>query len=265
MSWRKTRFPDPDAAVAEADGLRWLAQVPDGARVVRVHGVRPGVLELESVRSGPASAAAARAFGAALARTHAAGADHVGQVPGRTAGFMAQGPMPGPSAPGLRWGEFYATTRVLPFLRTAVEQGSITPDGAARVEAVAARLVAGDLEHDQPALVRERAGAGGHAVARLHGDLWNGNVLWDADSGGEAVLIDATAHGGHAETDLAMLDLFGAPFLDEILDGYQEVSPLADGWPDRVALHHLNPLLVHTVLFGSAYADAAVRAADAYV
>ncbi|MBZ2198711.1 fructosamine kinase family protein [Occultella gossypii] len=271
MTWRKTRFPHPDAALAEADGLRWLAQVPDGARVARVHDVGPGVLELESIRSGTTTAAAARAFGAALARTHAARADFFGQVPGSTGGFMAQAPMPGPSAPNhapltaLTWGEFYATARVLPFLRTAVGQGSITPDGAATVEAVAARLVAGDLEHDQPAGVRERTAQGRPAVARLHGDLWNGNVLWDADAGGEAVLIDATAHGGHAETDLAMLDLFGQPHLREILEGYQEVSPLADGWPDRIALHQLNPLLVHTVLFGSSYADAAVGAAAAYV
>ncbi|WP_154796252.1 fructosamine kinase family protein [Occultella kanbiaonis] len=265
MTWRKTRFPHPDAALAEADGLRWLAEVPDGARVARVRDVGPGVLELESIRSGPTTAVAARAFGAALARTHGAGADFFGQVPGSTDGFMAQAPMPGPSTPDLRWGEFYATTRVLPFLRTAVGQGSITPDGAAAVEAVVARLVAGDLEHDQPARVRELAAPGRPAVARLHGDLWNGNVLWDADAGGEAVLIDATAHGGHGETDLAMLALFGQPHSGDIVEGYQEVSPLAAGWPDRIALHQLNPLLVHTVLFGSSYADAAVRAAAAYV
>src|SRR6478752_4834379 len=45
-------------------------------------------------------------------------------------------------------------------------------------------------------------------ASRLHGDLWSGNVLWTAR---EAVLIDPAAHGGHRETDLAMLALFGAP------------------------------------------------------
>ena len=43
------------------------------------------------------------------------------------------------------------------------------------------------------------------------------------------VLIDPAAHGGHRETDLAMLALFGAPHLEEILAGYQEAHPLRDG------------------------------------
>ena len=41
--------------------------------------------------------------------------------------------------------------------------------------------------------------------ARIHGDLWSGNVMWTADSGqSEAVLIDPAAHGGHREEDLAI-------------------------------------------------------------
>lgn len=264
MPWRKTDFSHPDAALAEADGLRWLAEAPDGARVVEVLGIAPGVLDLECVRPTRATPTAARAFGAALARTHAAGADSFGRVPGSTRGFMAQEPLPeAPQEPRTSWGAFYATGRVLPFLRTAVGLGLIDAEGERVIEAVAERLLAGELDHPQPALVRERAD-GAVPVARLHGDLWNGNVLWDADADGEAVLIDATAHGGHAETDLAMLALFGQPHLDEVLTGYQEVSPLARGWQHRVDLHQLNPLLVHTVLFGGSYADAAVRAALPY-
>ena len=97
--------------------------------------------------------------------------------------------------------------------------------------------------------------------ARLHGDLWNGNVLWGAE--GRAWLIDPAAHGGHRETDLAMLALFGAPFLDRILAGYAEVAPLAVGWRDRVPLHQLHPLLVHACLFGAGYAGPVADAARA--
>jgi fructosamine-3-kinase len=43
----------------------------------------------------------------------------------------------------------------------------------------------------------------------IHGDLWSDNVLW---SGGRGRLIDTAAHGGHRETDLAMLALFGASY-----------------------------------------------------
>ncbi len=61
----------------------------------------------------------------------------------------------------------------------------------------------------------------------MHGDCWSGNVLW---SGGRGWLIDPAAHGGHRETDLAMLALFGAPYLDRILAAYDETAPLAAGW-----------------------------------
>jgi len=99
--------------------------------------------------------------------------------------------------------------------------------------------------------------------SRIHGDLWWGNVVW---SGGRGWLIDPAAHGGHRETDLAMLDLFSAPELDEILLGYTETVPLAEGWPARVPLHQLHPLLVHVCLFGggsAAQLAAAARAARA--
>jgi fructosamine-3-kinase len=96
--------------------------------------------------------------------------------------------------------------------------------------------------------------------SRIHGDCWSGNVLW---SGGRGWLIDPAAHGGHRETDLAMLALFGAPFLDRILAAYQEVAPLAAGWRARVPLHQLHPLLVHACLFGAGYAGPVAEAARA--
>ena len=95
--------------------------------------------------------------------------------------------------------------------------------------------------------------------ARLHGDLWNGNVLWGGD--GQVWLIDPAAHGGHRETDLAMLHLFGCPQLQAVLAGYQRRAPLAEGWRERVGLHQLFPLLVHAVLFGRGYAEQALDVA----
>jgi fructosamine-3-kinase len=75
-------------------------------------------------------------------------------------------------------------------------------------------------------------------------------------------VIDPAAHGGHRETDLAMLALFGAPQLETILAAYDEAAPLANGWRDRVELHQLFPLLVHTVLFGGGYGAQALRACE---
>ena len=96
--------------------------------------------------------------------------------------------------------------------------------------------------------------------SRIHGDCWSGNVLW---SGGRGWLIDPAAHGGHRETDLAMLALFGAPYLDRILGAYADQAPLAPGWRQRVPLHQLHPLLVHVVLFGAAYREEVLAAARA--
>ena len=88
------------------------------------------------------------------------------------------------------------------------------------------------------------------APAVLHGDLWWGNVLWGA--GDRPWLIDPSCHGGHPEEDLAMLGLFGA-VPPRLVAAYGEVRPLAPGWPERVPLFQLYPLLVHAVLFGGGY------------
>jgi fructosamine-3-kinase len=105
------------------------------------------------------------------------------------------------------------------------------------LDRLAAVLRRGDLDDDEP-------------PARVHGDLWSGNVLWTADG---AVLIDPAAHGGHRESDLAMLALFGLPHLDDVLAGYQEVHPLRRGRRHRVALHQVYPVGMHAVLFGGGY------------
>ena len=121
--------------------------------------------------------------------------------------------------------------------------GALRPEDGRLVEAVMDRIdsLAGPAE----------------PPSRIHGDCWAGNVLWSGDRGW---LIDPAAHGGHRETDLAMLALFGAPHLDRILAGYNDTAPLAAGWRSRVPLHQLHPLLVHACLFGASYAEE-VRAA----
>ena len=87
-------------------------------------------------------------------------------------------------------------------------------------------------------------------------------MLW---SGGRGWLVDPAAHGGHRETDLAMLTLFGEGWVPRLLAAYAESTPLADGWRERQRLHQIHPLLVHAVLFGGGYLAAALAAAEHYL
>ena len=229
------------AFAAEANGLRWLAQAA-AVPVPEVLGVDEHLLVIELLPAGRPTQAAAREFGAGLARTHAAGAPSFGAP---WPGYIASLPLD--NTPGEDWSGWYAKQRLVPYLRKARDYGALSGADVSLVEAVLARIseLAGPPE----------------PPSRIHGDLWSGNVLW---SGGRGWLIDPAAHGGHRETDLAMLALFGAPYLDAILRGYAEAAPLADGWRDRVPLHQLHPLLVHACLFGASYAGqvrAAARAA----
>lgn len=236
----------PGAVRAEAAGLRWLSAAGT-VRVPAVHGHDEHRLVTDRVPAGRASAGAAARFGRDLAALHAAGAPAFGAAPpgGPTDAYIGLAPLR--NVPGSDWPRWYGEHRVLPYARRAVDDGTLRHSEAAVIERVCERLpeLAGPPE----------------PPARLHGDLWNGNVLWGAD--GHAWLIDPAAHGGHRETDLAMLHLFGCPHLDAVLEGYEQEAPLADGWRDRVGAHQLFPLLVHTVLFGRGYAEQAVTAARA--
>ncbi|MFI9829176.1 fructosamine kinase family protein [Streptomyces sp. NPDC051913] len=235
------------AARAEAAGLEWLAAA-DAISVPAVHGRERQWLVTGCVPQGRPETAVALRFGRALAALHATGADAFGAPPpgGPTDAYIGAAPMS--NVPGDDWPDWYARYRVLPYLRRAVDDGTLRAAEAAPIERVCERVgqLAGPAERP----------------ARLHGDLWSGNVLWGAD--GQVWLIDPAAHGGHRETDLAMLQLFGCPHLSEVLEGYEDAMPLAAGWRERVGLHQLFPLLVHTVLFGRSYAEQTLAVARRY-
>jgi fructosamine-3-kinase len=240
----KTRADAPAGEYPlEAAGLRRLA-VPNGLGVPEVLGVldedeAPRLLALEWLE--PGAAGDQGELGRGLAWVHAAGADAFGgEEPIRI------GPLVLPNEPLPDWPSFYAERRLRPLLRRARDHGSLSPAGVRAVERVCERIadLAGPPE----------------PPARLHGDLWSGNVLW---SGGRPHVIDPVVYGGHREIDLAMLRLFGAPG-PRLLAAYEEVAPLAPGHEERVALYQLFPLLVHAVLFGGGYGSSVERAARRY-
>jgi fructosamine-3-kinase len=221
--------------LAESRGLSWLAEAT-ALRIPRVLAVGnssdgPAFLVLEHIRS----AARARDFDEALGRGLAAlhryvaptfGLDHdnfIGRLPQR-------------NVPRPTWAAFYRENRLQPQLARAVERGLASPAMRRGMERVMETLevLVGPTE----------------PPARLHGDLWGGNLL--ADEWGAPCLIDPAVYGGHREMDLAMMRLFGG-FGPRVFAAYHEAFPLATGHEERLPLYQLYPLLVHVNLFGKSY------------
>jgi fructosamine-3-kinase len=233
----------PGEYAAEAAGLEWLAE-PGALRVPHVLELDERYLALEWVEPGRLGVEGEEELGRGLAELHGAGAPAFGSFAGEEQTWLGSLRLPNARTPD--WPSFYAERRLRPLARIAHERGALSEAGVRAVEGVCVRIgeLAGPAERP----------------ARLHGDLWSGNVLGDAD--GHPWLIDPSAYGGHREVDLAMLALFGSPA--RTIAAYEELAPLAEGWQDRVGLYQLLPLLVHAALFAGSYVQSAERMAARY-
>lgn len=238
--------PPPFFFSTEAAGLAWLRAGVAGTAlsVPEVIGCSddPPILVLawvDEARSAPADEAA---VGRALADLHRRGAPSFGREDRRTTGSRGL-----PNDPCDTWAEFYAERRLRPLARLASDASALSPGAITAIDEVAGRL--------------DELGGPPEPPARLHGDLWAGNRI--VDRRGRSWLIDPAAHGGHREFDLAMMRLFGG-FGPDCFTAYDEASPLADGWADRVALHQLVPLIVHAIKFGGGYRAATEDALARY-
>ena len=219
---------------AEARGLGWLAggalRVP---RVIAASAPDDAAqfLALELIAEGAPARDFDERLGRGLAALHRQtpagfGLDHDNFV-----GRLAQANAPLPT-----WVEFFRDRRLEAQLRLAVDEGL----ASGRMRRGFERLFAALDELCGPP----------EPPARLHGDLWGGNLMTDVM--GEPCLIDPAVYGGHREIDLAMMKLFGG-FGPRVFAAYQEAWPLADGYRERVALYQLYPLMVHVNLFGGGY------------
>jgi fructosamine-3-kinase len=228
----------------EARGLSWL-RAAQALPVPQVLGVsdEPPLLVLEWIDEAGGLAADEGSFGYDLAKLHRTGAPCFGRDDRRTTGSRGL-----PNEPCETWVDFYATQRLLPLAQLAADTGTYDADEQAVIETLAGRL--------------DIVGGPAEPPARLHGDLWAGNRIVDSD--GASWLIDPACHGGHREFDLAMMRLFGG-FGSDAFAGYEQATPLADGWQDRIGLHQLAPLLVHAIKFGGRYIGSALATARNYL
>ena len=228
---------------AEAAGLRWLAEAGGGPAVPEVLAVDRDLLILEWIEEGAGPLDEER-LGRELAALHAAGADaHGALAPGVEELSIGRLRFPRVVAP--TFAQAYGEGRLRPLIGPA----GLSARGARAVERVIDRLV--ELVPEEP-------------PARMHGDLWSGNVMRGIrPHPPRPWLIDPAPYGGHREVDLAMLRLFGGPG-ERCFAAYEEVWPLADGAGERVALWQLFPVLVHAVLFGGGYVAQAERIAGRF-
>lgn len=252
----------------EAAGLLWLGQPDGGVSTPEVVGVidepdqasrLPRLLALRWIHAGRLGPKEEERLGRGLAAIHAAGAPAFGATPlladDGTPAEHRHGHSPMrfnelelPNEPCATWAEFYAERRIRPLVEACRRRGELTTTDCEVFVAVCERM---DVLAGPP-----------EPPARIHGDLWSGNVM--ADSSGKVYLIDPVAHGGHRELDLALLKVFGGPG-ERCFAAYREVFPLADGHAKRERLWQLAMILLHVYLFGGGYRGQALAIARAYL
>jgi fructosamine-3-kinase len=231
MVFVKTHHAPPlGMYAAEAHGLTWLR--PGPLRVPRVIAAADSYLALEWIDMTsvgiPDRDSSRIELGRGLAALHALGAPVFGLDRDN---FLATIPQDNTPAPDMQ--TFWIERRLAPvFEQIRLAEGM--PDLRGKLDELRAR----------PELFGPP-----EPPARLHGDLWTGNV---GLSDGEIVIFDPSVYGGHREIDLAMLDLFDG-LRDPVVDGYHDVFPLTPGWRPRLKLWQLYPLACHAVMFGGGY------------
>ena len=238
----------PGMFPAEARGLDFLRaagelRVPEVLAVSSGQPDEPSFLVLELLAPGQPCADFDERLGRGLARLHRFGAPRFGLDHDNFIGSLGQS-----NATHDSWAEFYWNERLEPQLARAVAGGLASGrlrDGFARLAGRLANLVGAE-----------------EPPARLHGDLWAGNL--HVDEQGAPCLIDPAVYGGHREMDLAMMRLFGG-FAESVFRAYEQEWPLAPGHAERIALYQLYPLMVHVNLFGGGYVESVARGLARYL
>ena len=196
-----------DALICEAEGLERLASALDKAGVTdigvpKVYRVDENELEITAIRSSGASDRARAVLGEGLARMHGLRQNAYGWGRDNYIGLSPQ-----PNRWCDNWGEFFVRDRL------GYQVSRIRDTGQRnRFQRV--------LDEHGGALI-DWLNAHCEHPSLLHGDLWNGNVLYGTDG---PWLIDPAVYCGDREADIAMTQMFGG-FGEAFYRAYDEHYP----------------------------------------
>lgn len=209
----------------EAAGLQVLSE--GGLRTPTVIAVGQRSLTLEALSAAPDAASFWEAAGRAVAGLHGRTSPRFGWD---RDGWLGRLPQEN------TWDDdghrFFATRRILRYLREPRVQQALSADDLAGLEQLCDRL--GELVPAAPAVL-------------THGDLWKSNVIATTD--GEPVFIDPAVSWTWAEVDLSMAYCTGG-IPDRFFAAYHEIRPPERGWRERMELLNLRELLSVVAHFG---------------
>jgi protein-ribulosamine 3-kinase len=223
----------PDLFVLERQGLALLGakeaiRVPQVIACEVIAGKQ--VLILEWIDEGLRSDGFWKAFGQQLARLHRVSSQEFGLPIHNYMGALPQSNIPSPD-----WVDFFTHQRLEPQVKLAADKGFFGGREVKQFQGLY-HVLDSIFEKEPPAL--------------LHGDLWSGNFLCDAQN--LPVLIDPAVYFGHRSMDLAMTTLFGG-FERPFYEAYDHHFPFPPNHREQWDICNLYPLLIHLNLFGKSY------------
>lgn len=221
-----------DMFAKEAQGLELLRKTNTIA-LPQVLGVGQDFLLLELIDSQQRNPHFWAGFGCSLAALHQHSAPQFGLNYDNYIGKLPQANQP--TEDGI---EFFVEQRLKPQAQLAYDNGLLDYGLIQQLEKLYVQLP-NLLPHEAPAL--------------LHGDLWSGNVMSNAQ--GAVTLIDPAVYYGLREAELAFTEMFGR-FDTAFYEAYHQAFALELGYSQRVDVYNLYPTLVHVNLFGQGYVGA---------
>ena len=218
---------------SEKTGLQYLEtkQVIKTPAIAGFHSIKNGhVLILEWIQQATPGKHAWQQLGKQLAALH--------QVSSKQFGFFENnyiGSLPQLNIWKETWFEFFLQNRLNPQIQLAVHKNLLPASTGDKIIKCWEKQAVW-FTNEKPSL--------------LHGDLWNGNILFDENA--MPVLADPSVYYGSRHMDMAMTTLFGG-FDPAFYESYHHHFPLPANHKQIWDICNLYPLLVHVNLFGRSY------------